>query len=114
MKYLRQLAIILVICFLGEVLNRLFNVPIPGNVIGMVLLLIALLTGIIKLESIENVTDFLLKHLAFFFVPAGIGVISSFDIIKSSLIPMLIVIILSTIIVIAVTGITVQLLKGDR
>lgn len=114
MKYLRQLAIILVICFLGEALNRLFNIPIPGNVIGMVILLIALITGIIKLESIEGVTDFLLKHLAFFFVPAGIGVISSFDIIKTSLIPMLIVIVLSTIIVIAVTGITVQLLKGGR
>lgn len=114
MKYLRQFAIILVICFAGEVLNRLFNIPIPGNVIGMVILLAALLSGVIKVEAIEDVTEFMLKHLAFFFVPAGIGIISSFDIIKAKLLSMLAVILLSTVVVIVTTGITVQFLKGGK
>jgi holin-like protein len=114
MKYLRQFAIILVICFAGEVLNRLFNIPIPGNVIGMVILLAALLSGVIKVEAIEDVTEFMLKHLAFFFVPAGISIISSFDIIKTNLVSMLAVILLSTVVVIVTTGITVQFLKGGK
>lgn len=114
MKYLRQLAIILVICFIGEALNRLLNIPIPGNVIGMIILLISLLTGFIKVEAIEDITEFLLKHLAFFFVPAGIGVISSMDIIAENFLPMLAVILLSTIVVIVVTGITVQIIKGGK
>jgi holin-like protein len=111
MKYLRQLAIILVICYLGEAINRFFNIPVPGNVIGMVILLIALLSGVIKLEYIEDVTEFLLKHLTFFFVPAGVGIISSMDIISANLFPMLAVILLSAIVVMVTTGITVQLLK---
>jgi holin-like protein len=114
MKYLRQLAIILAICFIGEVLNKLLNIPIPGNVIGMIILLISLLTGLIKLEAIEDVAEFLLKHLAFFFVPAGVGIISSMDIIKANLFPMLVVILLSAIVVMVVTGITVQILKGGK
>lgn len=114
MKYLRQLAIILVICFIGEALNKLLNIPIPGNVIGMIILLISLLTGFIKVEAIEDVTEFLLKHLAFFFVPAGVGVISSMDIIAANFLPMLAVILLSAIVVIVVTGITVQILKGGK
>ncbi len=114
MKYLRQLSIILIICFTGEALNRLLNIPIPGNVIGMLILLISLLAGFIKLEDIEDVTEFLLKHLAFFFVPAGIGVISSLDTIKVNFFPMMAVILLSSIVVIVVTGITVQILKGGR
>jgi holin-like protein len=114
MKYLRQLAIILVICFTGEALNRLLNIPIPGNVIGMIILLISLLTGFIKVEAIEDVTEFLLKHLAFFFVPAGVGVISSMDILAKNFLPMLTVILLSSIVVIVVTGITVQIIKGGK
>lgn len=114
MKYLRQLAIILVICFLGEALSRLLKIPVPGNVLGMVILLISLLSGVIKLEAIEDVTEFLLKHLAFFFVPAGVGIIGSMDIIAKNLFPILAVILLSTIVVFAVTGITVQILKGDK
>ena len=114
MKYLRQLAIILVICFVGEALNKLLNIPIPGNVIGMIIMLIALLSGVLKLEAIEDVTDFLLKHLAFFFVPAGVGIISSMDIIASNLIPLISVILLSTTVVMVVTGITVQILKRGK
>lgn len=115
MKHLRQLAIILLICFIGELLNRILGIPLPGNIIGMIILLIALLTGAIKVEAIEDVAEFMLKNLAFFFVPAGIGVISSLDIIKANLFPMLVIILLSTIVVLVVTGVTVQLLqRGNK
>jgi holin-like protein len=99
---------------MGEVLKKLLDIPIPGNVIGMVILLAALLSGILKVEQIEAVSEFMLKYLAFFFVPAGIGIISSFDIISANFLPMLAVILLSTIIVLVVTGVTVQLLKRGK
>lgn len=114
MKLLRQFAIVLVICFLGEVLHKLLNIPVPGNVIGMILLLTGLLSGVIKLEAIEEISEFLLKHLAFFFVPAGVGIIASFNIMKGNWFKILAVILISTLIVMITTGITVQSLKGDR
>lgn len=114
MKLLRQFAIILVICFLGEALHRVFNLPIPGSVVGMILLLIGLMSGVIKLKHIEETSEFLLEHLAFFFVPAGVGIISSLDVMKGNWVPLLIIIVISTIVVMITTGITVQLLKGDK
>ena len=54
MKYLRQLMIILFICFLGQVLEIICPIPIPGIVIGLILLFLALCTGIIKIEMIEE------------------------------------------------------------
>ncbi|MFL0246564.1 CidA/LrgA family protein [Candidatus Clostridium stratigraminis] len=112
MKLLRQSAIILVMCLLGEMINKIFNIPIPGNVLGMVLLLIFLLTGIIKLTHIDKVSDFLLDHLAFFFVPAGVQILTSLDILRGNLISILLIIFISTVIVLVVTGFTVQILMG--
>lgn len=114
MKLLRQLSIILVICFIGEVIHRFLHIPIPGNVLGMIILLIGLSTGLIKLSYIEEVSQFLLKHLAFFFVPAGVGIIACLNIIKGSLLSILAIVGISTVVVMATTGITVQFLKGDK
>jgi len=114
MKLLRQFTIILVICFLGEVINKLFKIPIPGNVIGMILLLLSLMCGIIKLEHIEKVSEFLLSHLSFFFVPVGVGIISCLNVMKGEWLPILAIIVMSTIVVMATTGIIVQYLKGDK
>ncbi|SES95739.1 holin-like protein [Natronincola peptidivorans] len=110
MTLLRQLAIVIGICFAGELINKAFNIPIPGNVLGMMLLLILLTTGIIKLEMIDEIAKFLLDHLAFFFVPAGVGLLSHLDIIKEQWIPIIGVILISTVIVMVVTGLTVQFL----
>jgi holin-like protein len=114
MKYLRQFAIILGICFIGEAMNRLLNIPVPGNVMGMIILLAALLGKLIKLESIEDAAEFMLKHLAFFFIPSGVGLISNMGDIAANLLPMLAVIILSAVVVMVTTGITIQFLKRQK
>lgn len=111
MKLLRQSAILLIIIFLGEVLNRILKIPIPGSVLGMIILLIALLTGIIKLSQIEEISNFLLDHLAFFFIPAGVGLLSVIGVIKNSWYLILLVSFLTTIIVMSTTGLVVQFLK---
>ena len=108
MKIFREFIIILVLYFIGELISKVFNIPIPGNIIAMILLFVSLCTGIIKVEKVDDISTFFLDHLAFFFIPAGVGLINSFDSIKSSAIQIIIICIITTIIVMAVTGIIVQ------
>ena len=108
MKIFREFIIILVLYFIGELISKIFNIPIPGNIIAMILLFVYLCTGIIKVEKVDDISTFFLDHLAFFFIPAGVGLINSFDSIKSSAIQIIIICIITTIIVMAVTGIIVQ------
>ncbi|MCY6960221.1 CidA/LrgA family protein [Clostridium brassicae] len=108
MKLLRQTLIILSIYFLGNLLQNLLHLAIPGSVLGMVILLICLCTGVIKLEMIEEISNFLLDHLAFFFIPAGVGLISYFSILKDNWVSILIISLLSTILVMSFTGSTIQ------
>lgn len=114
MKYLRQWAIILLMCLTGELTTRLFHLPVPGNVIGMVLLFVLLFTKTIKLEMVETVSDSLLNHLALFFLPAGVGLMTCFTLIKDKLIPFILLLVITTIIVMAATGHTIQQIKRRR
>ena len=74
----------------------------------MILLFICLLTGVLKIEHIQEKADFLMENMAFFFVPAGVSVMNYFDILKSTLVPFLIICIISTIITFAATAYSVR------
>ena len=99
-KYLGQLAILWTIYLLGDLLASLTDLPIPANVIGIVILFGLLCLGIVKIEQVEGVADFLLKHLVFFFIPIVAGLMEwggifrehalviAFSIIVSSLLPL--------------------------
>lgn len=110
MKIFREALLILGIYLIGEVISKGFSLPLPGNILGMLILLLLLMTKVIKVEKIESVSNFFLDHLAFFFIPAGVGLISSFDLIKANIIPILVLCIVTTAIVIVVTGTIVQLI----
>ena len=112
MKLFREFLIILALYFVGELICKTLNIPIPGNIIAMILLFLSLCTGIIKVENVDNISSFFLDHLAFFFIPAGVGLMNSFDSIKSSAIQIIIICIVTTIIVMAVTGVVVQLISN--
>lgn len=84
MKLFRECIIIFGISFLGEFLSTQFHLPLPGSLCGMLILLFLLCTGIVKTTHIENISQFLLSHLAFFFIPAGVSLLSYFDVIKDS------------------------------
>lgn len=114
MKLLRELLIVLVIYFVGEFISKLFDLPVPGNIIGMILLLILLCTKIIKLEMIETVSKFLLDHLAFFFIPAGVGLLTSLDVIKNNWGKLLFLCLITTVIVIAVTSLTIEFMTSKK
>lgn len=81
----------------------------PASVIGMIFLFICLLTGLLKIEHIQEKSDFLLGNMAFFFVPAGVSIMNYFDILKSSAVQLLIICVVSTFITFAVTAYSVRL-----
>ncbi|PRR83440.1 CidA/LrgA family protein [Clostridium vincentii] len=108
MKLFREAIIILGIYLLGEFISEVLSLPVPGNILGMIILLFLLCTKIIKLEQINTISNFLLDHLAFFFIPAGVGLMTSVDIIKDSWLKLIVVCIATTIIIISSTGLIVQ------
>jgi holin-like protein len=109
LKILRELGIIILIAILGEAIHLIFNLPIPGNVLGMVILFICLYFDLIKITMISQISKFLLDHLAFFFVPAGVGILACIPFLKGKLLSVFLIIVISTVIVIAVTGWVIQL-----
>ena len=111
MKIFREGIIILGIYLIAEFISKFFKLPIPGNILGMLILLVLLFTKLIKLEQIETISNFFLNHLAFFFIPAGVGLMSSAGIIKDSWIRIILVSVITTLIVIAATGITIQFIS---
>jgi holin-like protein len=100
----RGLAILLLLQFIGELISRGLDIPIPGNVIGMGLLLIALQRGIVKTAWVQEAAELLLAHLALFFVPAGVGVMVYFDLIRKEWLAIVVAMVVSTFVVMAVTG----------
>ena len=72
-KLLWQTAILTAIFVGCDQLTRLTAIPLPGNVLGVIVLFFLLLTGIIKESHISLAAEFLLRHLVFFFVPIAVG-----------------------------------------
>ncbi len=114
MKFVRQLILLLTISIIGEFLNKVLHLPLPGSVLGLLLLLLLLLTGIVKVKQIEDISIFLMEHLAIFFVPAGVGLISVMGVLKSSWMVLLLISIFSSIIVMVTTAHIVQLIRRKK
>ena len=104
MKIIKQVGIIFLICWLGLVIEAALPFSFPASIIGMILLFVCLLFGILKIEHIQEKSDFLLSNMAFFFVPAGVSIINYLDLLKSSLLPILVICVASTFITFAVTA----------
>lgn len=109
MKILKQIAIIFSICWISQVIEYFLPFSFPASVIGMILLFGVLLIGWLKIEHIQEKSDFLLSNMAFFFVPAGVNVMNYFDILRSSAIALIVICILTTIITFAATAFSVKL-----
>lgn len=112
MKFIKipiQIGVIIAITEVGKWLSSTFHLPLPGNILGMLMLFILLTTGLFKLEWIEEGANLILKYMALFFIPAGVGLLGHFDTIQSNLVGFLTVVLLSTIIVLVVTGYATEL-----
>ena len=114
MEIFIQFAIILGILEIGKFISLVFNLAIPGSVIGMVILLLLLEFKVIKLKHIEKVGSFLLDNLAFFFIPATVSIMKSYGIIKNQWWQLMIICFVSTIVVFGVTGFIMEKFLGKE
>ena len=108
MKYLKQFLIILVISLIGELLNKLLPLPVPASIYGMVILFIGLLSGVIKLSSVKEAGSFLIEIMPVMFIPAGVGLMSSWGVLKPLLVPVSVITVVSLVVVMAAGGLVSQ------
>lgn len=104
MKYLKQFGIIILISFVGEVLHALIPLPVPASIYGLLILFTGLSTHIIPLSLVRETGKFLIEIMPLMFIPAAVGILESWGVVKPWFVPLLAFTLLSTILVMAVTG----------
>ena len=117
MKYLKQLLIILLFCLIGEILQAAIPLPIPAAIYGLVLMLTALCTGLLKPDHIGDTARFLIRIMPLLFVAPAVKILSYWGIIRPNLVPILVIMTVSTFLVFAVSGLVTKLLSkkgGER
>lgn len=115
MKLMKQLAVIMTISFLAELMEILIPLPVAASVYGLLLMLIGLVTKIIPLEKVEDGADFLIEIMPILFVPPTVGLIANVEALRQMLIPLFAISITTTILIMAVTGrVTQRLMRCGR
>ena len=118
MKYLRQILLILLFSFLGELLHDLIPLPVPASIYGMVLLFAALSLRIVRLDQVQEAGDFLVSILPVLFVAPIVSLLDCWEIIRPNLLPITVILLVSTLVCFAVSGWIPQLMmkhkKEDR
>ena len=112
MKLLKQFLIILAISFVGEILKYLLPLPVPASIYGMVILFIGLLTGLIPLNSVRSAGKFMIEIMPVMFIPAGVGLMSSWGNLEPVLVPVLVITVVALLTVMIATGHVSQLVIG--
>ena len=121
MKYIKQFGIILIFSFAGELLNYLIPLPIPASIYGIILLFLCLEVKLIPLDKVEEISRFMIEIMPLMFIPAAVGLVESWNIIKPSWMQYITVTVISTIGVMVVAGRATQAVihrdlrkKGER
>ncbi len=104
MKILLQFLIILIFTLLGELVSMILPFSFPGSLIGLLLLFLALVLKIIKVEDIKDVSSFLQKNMAFLFVPLGVGILNYFDYIQMHWLSIVLILVISTTITLTLSA----------
>ena len=106
---LQGLALLLLLQAAGEAIAHAFALPLPGPVLGMVLLLLALTWHRVR-APVQAAADVLLAHLSLLFVPVGVGVVTHLDLVSTYGVKLLVAIVVSTWVAMAVTALTLRAL----
>lgn len=109
-----QLVALLAINHLGYVVASALHLPLPGNLLGMLLLLGLLATGLVRLSWVEASASLLVRHLGFFFVPITVGLMGLGDLFVANGLAVLITLIVSAIVGICVAGFSSQRLSSRK
>lgn len=105
---IQEFLIIFMINYAGNIISHFTSIPIPGTIIGMLILLILLYFNILKLKSIRRVTDFLVLNMPIFFLPSVIDLLDSLYLLQGLMIKVIFIVIGTTIITMIVTAKTVD------
>ena len=108
MKYVIQFLIIAAFAFIGELLHWFIPLPIPASIYGIVLLFIALELKWVKISDIREVSSFLIAVMPIMFIPAAAGLMESWGAVKSSVWEYALITIVSTFVVMGVSGAVTQ------
>ncbi len=109
MKYIKQLLIILLFTFLGEALASVLPLPIPAAIYGLILLFLALCTGLLKPHHIDETARLLIQIMSVLFVAPTVGILAHWGLIAPRLVPILVIMVVSTVVVFAISGLVTKL-----
>jgi len=110
-KILLQMALVLGIYWASQLIEFILPFSFPASVISLILMLVLLLTGVVKLHHVRDVSDFLLGNLVFLFVPVASSIMNYVDLIWGNLVAFLTICVVSMILTYAATSYTVQLTR---
>lgn len=111
---IKQISIIFAIAAFSEIIVVLLKLPVPANVIGIIILFTMLCLNVIKESDVKEVGDFLSKTLILFFIPGAVSIIEDYNYIKQYIIPFFLVCLFCTIIVMVSTGITAKIFEKNK
>lgn len=111
MNLLKELWILILVYLIGELITTIIPSPLPGNVIGFILMVAALKLNIIKQSSIESVTTFLLNNLAILFIPGGVGILKVLNLFNGNVIKLILLVVITTILTIISTATTIIIME---
>lgn len=109
MKIIKQICIILGICWISMLIEYILPFAFSASIIGMLLVLGALLLKILRVEQIEDVADFLLQNMAFLFLPAGVSIMNYGAILKENAWQIFLICFVTTAVVFGITSIAMRL-----
>jgi holin-like protein len=104
LRYIKQFGIILLISFIGEILHALIPLPIPASIYGIVMLFAALELKLIPLSSVKEASAFLIEIMPVMFIPAAVGLMNSWDILRPAWLQYLIITVITTVVVMVISG----------
>ena len=110
MKYLKQFTLSLAYALMGEILHTVLPFPIPASIYGIALLFLSLEFHIIKLDKVKDAGKFLIEIMPIMFIPSSVGLMDSWGLIKTSVLPYITIPIVSTILVMGVSAWITQLM----
>lgn len=114
MKHIKQLTVILAVSFAAEAMEYLIPLPVTASVYGLLLMLAALTFRVIPLEKVEETADYLVNIMAVMFVPAAVGIMAAAEEFRQMALPLLAAVLVSTPLVMIVTGKTAQFILRRR
>ncbi|WP_449073566.1 CidA/LrgA family protein [Ruminococcus sp.] len=104
MKWMKQFGIILLISFVGEILEKWIPLPIPASIYGIILLFLCLKLNIIPHEAVHETGKFLIEIMPLMFIPAAVGLLETWDVIAPAWLEYVAVTVISTWVVMIVSG----------